>query len=327
MTRRNIYIFLNVLFVILTVAGPCPEAGAGTAFVPSRGRVLVIGQQKDSMEIYIKEFEAVPAGFMLYTSIQELDGLECPDDKGAGVGHGQYWVDTYPETVLQVGLYMVDALPGILAGNYDDHITQLGEWVRKTRRPVYLRVGYEFDNKENRYDPASYQEAFRYIVKMFRKQGVTNAAFVWHSMASFEAGMNLMDWYPGDAYVDWFGISFFSTQQSRAVEAFCHLARGHGKPVMIAEAAPAGLYTARGKMDWLRRFFDLIEKEDIQFVSYINSDWDRLPMFAPMRWGNSRLHGTAELREYWLSRVREAGCLVSSPELFGILGFPATGAE
>ncbi|HOY08885.1 MAG TPA: glycosyl hydrolase [Candidatus Omnitrophota bacterium] len=321
MIRRKICVLFCVLFLTLAVAGHGQGREPGAGFVPSQGRVLVIGQQKDSMEIYIKEFGTVPAGFMIYTSIQELNGLEQPDDKGAGVGHGQYWVDTYPGTVLQVGLYLVGALPEILSGQYDDHLRKMGEWILRTRRPVYLRIGYEFDNKDNQYDPKLYQQAFRYIVEMFQKQGVTNTAFVWHSTAYSEGGVAVMDWYPGDAYVDWFGVSFFSTQQRSQVEAFCRLAREHGKPVMIAESAPAGLYTTRGKLEWLKHFFDLIEKEDIKIVSYINSDWDKLPMFAHMKWGNSRLHRTKELRDYWLSRVQNSSYLVCSPELFMILGF------
>ncbi|HPN56942.1 MAG TPA: hypothetical protein PLD92_08850, partial [Candidatus Omnitrophota bacterium] len=102
MIRRKICVLFCVLFLTLAVAGHGQGREPGAGFVPSQGRVLVIGQQKDSMEIYIKEFGTVPAGFMIYTSIQELNGLKQPDDKGAGVGHGQYWVDTYPGTVLQV---------------------------------------------------------------------------------------------------------------------------------------------------------------------------------------------------------------------------------
>ena len=328
MIWNRINVFCVALLMAFAVPGTCRSGETGGGFVPSRGRLLIIGQQKDSIKKYIDEFGVVPAGFMLYTSIQELDGLEHPEDKGAGVQYGQYWTDTYPETVLQIGLYLVGTLPDILAGQYDGHIRKLGEWIRDTGRPVYLRIGYEFDNKDNDYDPKLYPQAFRYIVTLFKKQGVTNAAFVWHSAAYSESEAGVMDWYPGDAFVDWFGVSFFATQQRKQVEAFCALARDHGKPVMIAESSPAGLYTVRGKLEWLKHFFDLIEKQDIKCVSYINSDWDRLPMFAHMKWGNSRLQAPREVRDYWLSRVRDPSYLVSSPKLFTVLGFvPEFSAE
>lgn len=45
----------------------------------------------------------------------------------------------------------------------------------------YIRIGYEFDNPENHYDPENYKLAFRRIVDRFKDVNLTNVAFVWHS--------------------------------------------------------------------------------------------------------------------------------------------------
>ena len=54
---------------------------------------------------------------MFYTSLNHLEGLTSPW-KGAGctdagVEDLQDWVNNYPESVGQVGLYIVDQLSGI----------------------------------------------------------------------------------------------------------------------------------------------------------------------------------------------------------------------
>ena len=114
-----------------------------------------------------------------------------------------------------------------------------------------------------------------------------------------------MDWYPGDEYVDWFGVSFFTVQQRGKVHEFAQLGREHAKPFMIAEATPMGMYTLRGKLDWFRHFFDLIEKENAQVVSYINTDWDHVPMFAEGRWGDSRVQKFPEIQKFWMEKIAE----------------------
>jgi hypothetical protein len=113
-------------------------------------RLFFIGQQKDSIEGYLQEV-GVPDGFMIYTSIQDVEGLDSSSDKGAGIQHAQEYVNKYPECHLQLGLYLKNALSDILAGKYDANIFRLGEWIRKSQRSVYVRIGYEFDLPDNGY--------------------------------------------------------------------------------------------------------------------------------------------------------------------------------
>ncbi len=277
------------------------------AFRPPEGRTwLFIGQNKESIDAYAKALDEGFSGVMLYTSIQELSGLDSPADHGAGVHHGAYLLKKYPEAALQIGLYMVDALDAINRGEYDDHIVKLARWVGSTGRPVFLRIGYEFDFSENRYDPRQYQNAFRRIVDKFRSLKIENAVFVWHSALPPSRKSDMMAWYPGDEYVDWFAVSFFTVNQFRPAEEFALLARQRGKPFMIAEATPFAAMSVRSKIDWLKKFFRLIETTDAQAACYINTDWDSQPMFKGQGWGDSRLERSAELKEFWLSEIRKA---------------------
>ncbi len=325
MKPDRLRIFITGLFCLgiclFNGFSPLALGAENRAFVPSEGHLLIIGQQKGAMEDYVETFQTVPAGFMVYTSIQEVDGLDRPSDKGAGVQHARHWVEKYPGTVLQIGLYMVGTLSDILDGVYDRNIDQLGDWIEEAACPVYLRIGYEFDNPENRYDPDLYQAAFRYIVKAFRKKGIPNVCFVWHSGAFSDQPEAFLNWYPGDEYVDWFGFSFFVTRQRGVIKTFCELARRHHKPLMIAESAPAGLYTSRAKVEWFKHFFNLIEEEDVRCVSYIHAHWDQLPMFEHMKWGDSRIQSDREIAQLWMSRIQDSVFLQHSPQLYSLLEF------
>jgi len=319
MIRTGLILSLFIVLYLYPAAGSADEHGA--KFFPQVGRLLVIGQQQDTIEDYVREIGVVPGGFMSYTSIQWIDGLEAPADHGAGIHHADYLLTHYSQTALQLGLYMVGALDDVLAGRYDENIRLLGDWLKQAGRPIYLRIGYEFDFKDNGYDPKKYELAYRYIVDRLRAQEVKNVAYVWHSAAMMNHAGNFLDWYPGDGYVDWFAVSYFSALQLNTVEAFADLAYRHGKPLMIAESTPAGFYTSRGKKEWFRQFFDLIRRKDIKVVSYINSRWDGYAMFKDMKWGDARVQADPEARAFWKNMMGTDEFLQSSPDLFDTLSY------
>ena len=97
----------------------------------------------------------------------------------------------------------------------DGQIALLISYLERSRAAkIFLRLGYEFDNPSFGYgdDPDVYVLAFRKIVSDCRAR-LTAAArgrvlFVWHSWAA-PAPRNFRDFYPGDAFVDWIGVSVF----------------------------------------------------------------------------------------------------------------------
>ena len=112
----------------------------------------------------------------------------------------------------------------------------MGTFIQQADRLVFLRIGYEFDGEWNHYSPSKYIPAFRYIVDRLRENGVTNFVSVWQS-ATYPGGtyLNLpfQDWYPGDEYVDWLGLSYFTYDQY-VYDPFLNFAREHNKLVLIA---------------------------------------------------------------------------------------------
>jgi hypothetical protein len=295
--------FLTVMISLILFPGFCHGQELNHPFIPQQGKLIIIGQQQDAIDAYIDNTGTIPGGVMSYTSIENVDGLERPADHNGGIMNAQYYVNEYPHMALQLALYMVGDLDDTIDGVYDVNIVKLARWMKNTGCPIYLRIGYEFDLPKNEYDPGKYQKAYRHIVDHLRAQGVDNVAFVWHSACMLEPKHNIMDWYPGDDYVDWFAVSIFNPMQIKVAEEFFAVGRGHHKPLMIAESAPAGLVSTRAKMEWFKHYFDFIDHANVKIVSYINSDWGSYPMFKSMGWGDSRIQEDPAIEDMWEKRM------------------------
>lgn len=227
----------------------------------------------------------------------EVDGQMVPlyYNRGGGPVNTRQLADSYPNSDLNIGVLLADVeaktgrLAAISNGTYDDQIDRLITFCKsRTNQTIYLRPGYEFDLVWNigYQDTNAFKNAFRYIVSRFKAQSVNNVKFVWQAAASpfnyvdylasqdprpeftefkklfgtrvLHDPWELEDWYPGDAYVDIVGLSYFENPDSKgsvAISKFTEtrvktqrdmtdkllgIARNHDKPVMIAEITPRG---------------------------------------------------------------------------------------
>jgi len=75
--------------------------------------------------------------------------------------------------------------------------------------PVYLRFAAEFDVWTNIPQPDEFVEAFRYVSDYFKTRN-KNVAVVWSPNQVSSWNVNVNDYYPGDEYVDWVGMSLYS---------------------------------------------------------------------------------------------------------------------
>ncbi len=341
--------------------------------------LLIIGQDLDSIADYANSgLLPEPGGVTTYLAFYRL-GLDSfpafgalgmdPDGKpvggsvnwGAGPLNAYQLAADYPNSALVIGLNIAEGdartewTPGGLAdigiGAYDANIRQLARFFRSINNPVYLRIGYEFDGAWNRgYDKRlSYILAYRRIVDVLPKQGVSNVKFVWQASASPVDDIidgereEIRDWYPGDGYVDWMGLSWFlpadetrqgAPSQRELASEVVEFARSRGKPVMIAESAPQGFDLTRltranigpvwdgpagqGQKTlsanqiwqlWYEPLFDFIDdnRDTIRALAYINADWDSQALWsAPYRqgyWGDTRIQANPELLRLWLGEI------------------------
>ena len=328
-----------------------PATSPSPKFAPPPGRTLfIIGQDNDTIGEYM---EAVPSpnpgGVTSYTSLDRLEGLTSMTDYGAGTVFLDELAGSHPESVIALGLYLVDYLPAIPSGQADHKIDTLLDLLASYQRPVFLRFGYEFDGNWNHYDPEEYKQAWIYFRNRMQARGVTNIAMVWQSAAYCDGTYQqkpIEAWYPGDEYVDWMALSFFTQAECgyRPLDELLDLARVHNKPVMIAEAAPqryaTGMltYSVSGKDfesrtageiwdEWYAPFFTYVHDHAdlIRLVAYINTYWDSQPMWGkPYQngyWGDSRVQVNDLIKEHWLAELKQDSWLMGGPDLFTTLGY------
>jgi hypothetical protein len=329
------------------------HAHRSSKFEPPIGKtILFIGQTKGEIEDYsVHAGAGSPPGYMVYTSLDSLHGLSEPflgsGCQEAGVQDLNGLAQEFPGSAAQVGLYVVGQVPSINSGQMDDQIRKLATRLREVRRPVFLRIGYEFDGPWNAYEPEGYRRAFRRVVSIFRGKTiggqridpVHNVAFVWHSAAWQTYGNHSLGaWYPGDGYVDWIGVSWFGegtdeankiSEDARAnVLSFAHR---HAKPLMIAESTPRKYFPPEKVESWARWYapiFRWIVENDIKGLSYINQNWEVQQMWgnpdckSEMNWGESRVQvqGSAVLIP-WQKEITNARFLKPGEQLFTSIGF------
>ena len=342
---------------------------------------MFIGQDLQSIRGYVKNRHLPrPTGVTTYLAFYQLLNPSFPSYGGLGLDDRAYpthqsvdWgagplnafalAKEYPNADLNIGLNLAEGdqssiwvpngLKAIVRGDYDREINRLASFIKAIPNPVYLRIGYEFDGVWNRgYERKNdYIAAFRHIVNTLRKSKTSNAYFVWQASASpiddlIESKREkIEDWYPGDAYVDLIGLSWFLTADQRRDGAatqrelaneVVQFARRNQKGVIIAEAAPQGYDLAEGtkanisplwdgaageavqKLDsrqiwqqWFQPFFAFINKnrDIIVGFSYINADWNSQSMWsAPYQngyWGDSRIQSNKALAKLWTREVQK----------------------
>ena len=310
-----------------------------TKFVPPEGKtLLIIGQDLHSIDGYMDSFSdrPSPGGLTAYWAITGMNGVDRMNAEDIARQYGrqnhQKLVDRYPDTALHSGLWLVgmwDVLYKANKGEYNAVIRQFSAWAKKTDRPIYLRIGYEFDGQHNQMEPVDYVKAYRMIVDIIRAEGASNIAFVWHSYAApTYKGYPLSAWYPGDCYVDWVGISLFghmysSDLSSEAAEVF-DFAKMRKKPVMIAEASPINGIDKSNADSWDTWFVNLLSlayRKNVKAISYINANWPSYPGFASLGWKDARLQNNPQVANAWFNETGKDRYLKKSDGLFRQLGY------
>ncbi len=293
---------------------------------------------------YCDHFD-MPAGVTVYTGfspgtksfgyIQKgNDGLKDLANWGAEDNCAQYYIDnpSFDHSMLAIGLAMVDHEEKVAQGEHDHLIMELGKWIKSAKRPVFLRVGYEFDGWSwNRYKRHQYLKAWERIRRFFDDLNVKNIAYVWQSKGQGSGQDILEEWYPGDDLVDWCGYSYFHNPDKEMIT----FARKHNKPVFIAEATPMlmlnGRFTntdisnpqiaKRVWEEWFVPFFKTIRENNdvVKAFSYINVDWKIQPMWEhnPLfKNVDSRIQESEYVTNKWLNEITKPCYLKSNKKLF-----------
>ena len=153
-------------------------------------------------------------------------------------------------------------LEAITGGSADGVIRSVARKLKGMRRPILLRWGWEMNGDWFVWSgsPEPYVKAYRRIHRIFGDIGAENVAWVWSpnwNSSPDTSGNRIQKYYPGDAYVDWVGVSgynFFGESPSTMFSRVAHL-YGNRKPVILSEtAAVAGKAAYIQKLDtWVDR--------------------------------------------------------------------------
>ncbi len=289
----------------------------GRKFEPRGDRVIHgAGQSPDAFDNY---WNAIgpnkPALFMTYCGLNRIS---------------QAWfmrlaatLDRYPGTMPQIGLSLGrDGRPEehyehrVAAGEFDEQIAVLCRGLKSLGRPVFLRIGYEFNGPWNGYAPETYIAAWRRLVNAFRERGVDNVATLW----CFAPGgrPNYMDFYPGDDYVDWWSIDLFSPRHFTAAITlrFTRDALEHKHPIIIGESTPRHVGVLEGEKSWetwFAPYFRYIrDNPHVKGFCYINWDWAKYPRWAD--WGDCRIERNEVVRARFEAEMRDPRYIHAMPQ-------------
>jgi len=93
---------------------------------------------------------------------------------------------------------------------YDSYLKEISDMFKKYPKvPIYLRFAAEFDIWTDLTDAESFKTAFRHVSDYFKKRN-SNVAMVWSPNQVSNWYIDINDFYPGDKYVDWVGISLYA---------------------------------------------------------------------------------------------------------------------
>lgn len=286
-----------------------PRTEFGARLEP-KGQILSgAGQSEDAFENYVKLMgeNRAPAIYMLYA------GLDT--DPTEWLKTHMTIMDKYNWNLIpQLGLSMTkDGDPEkhyeqyVAEGLYDENVMKLINILKEWDRPVFVRIGYEFNGHWNGYQPESYKKAFCYLTNKFREAGLDKVATVWCYGYDDQKNVPFMDYYPGDKYIDWWGIDLFQPKEFNNPEVLSYLdySLKHKKPLIIGESTPRSVGVLGGSESWKKWFepyFCLMKVQpNIKAFCYINWNWASYTQWSD--WGDGRLEGNDFVGQHFIKEM------------------------
>ncbi|MGJ5756366.1 glycoside hydrolase family 26 protein [Streptomyces puniciscabiei] len=160
-------------------------------------------------------------------------------------------------------------LARIIDGTYDPYLRSWARGIASLRYAVGIRLAHEMNGywypwceQSNGNHPGEYVRAWRHVHDIFVRAGATNAVWVWSPNVGYRNATPFERLYPGDAYVDWVGLSgYYGTVGKESYQSFDQLfsysekrlRRLTAKPLVITEV---GATDADGrKAEWIADMF------------------------------------------------------------------------
>jgi hypothetical protein len=193
----------------------------------------------------------------------------------------------------------VYGLDKIADGTFDDDIIQWAKDARKYGKPLLVEFAPEmngnwfpwsgvFNGKKE--GAELYIEAHRHVVELMRDEKADNITWMFHVNSDSEPNKNwnrMKEYYPGDDYIDWIGMSVYGSQKpgwewksflSVFQSAYWQMEKiSKTKPLAISEFGVVEDPNSGNKAVWIKEAFETILSgmyPRIKAISYWHSSFD-----------------------------------------------------
>lgn len=222
-----------------------------------------------------------------------------------------------PRTVFTDGVAdPVYTLQGFIDGKFDSDLKKWAQDAKRVGIPIMVEFGTEVNGgwfpwsgilnggvKTNGYGdpnfpdgPERFRDAYRHIIDLFRKEGVKNITWCFHVYPPQGTGdvkelhqpwNNLINYYPGDDYIDWIGISVYGAfDRGTTWDSFARVLDGAypelstislRKPLAVFEFGVLEDPSQGNKSAWIQGALQSIASVKyprIKAISYWNEEWN-----------------------------------------------------
>ena len=242
------------------------------------------------------------------------DGVKFPKEKVeviAGTGTIPF-VRMMPRRLFDTAYDKTFSLQKIIDGNFDDDLHQYAKDVKEYGEMILMDFGVEMNGDWfpwsgavnggavktkygdlNKADgPERFVDAYRHVVDIFREEGVKNVTWFFHPDVYSEPNKNwnlAKNYYPGDDYVDWVGISAYGPQHPAEDywDTFPAIMKdtqpwileiAKKKPLALLEFGVTDHHPLGKKSAWLAGVFEYVLDKDspVQFkaISPWHENWE-----------------------------------------------------
>ncbi len=137
--------------------------------------------------------------------------------------------------------------------------------------------------------PEKYKDAYKHIINLFRDEKVNNVTWLFHLnavSAPNEDWNKMKNYYPGDDYIDWIGLSIYGAQRygdknmlfseilSSSYDELCGISSE--KPLAILEFGVADYLPGVDKPEWITDALNTVQDpkyDRIKAISWWHSTW------------------------------------------------------
>ncbi len=217
------------------------------------------------------------------------------------------------------------SLDKIISGKFDTKLRRYAQNAAQVNGPLIMEFGTEvngdwfpwsgacngggnltgYGSPKMADGPERFRDAYRHLIDIFREEGANNVTWVLHLNSTGGPGAawnSHKNYYPGDAYIDWLGISAYGAQDPTTMRSWnpnfrqvmdgayrSVAAVSPHKPIALLEF---GVVAHEAKPEWIRRALADIaggRYPRVKAIAWWHSDWNNYDgTWSRMRLDSSR---------------------------------------